>query len=87
MRALIGEDIELLTILGGGRGRAGWPVNATPGKWADGDHMIVNARDAMPRRSATLQTSNVLCPEYALKHVHAEEGVCEGLDKKTPVRE
>ncbi len=73
LRRLIGEDIDLVTILDPALGR----VKVDPGQIEQiVMNLAVNARDAMPQGGRlTLETANVeLDPAYARKHVGAQPG-------------
>jgi two-component system, cell cycle sensor histidine kinase and response regulator CckA len=73
LQRLLGEDIELRTLRGGGL----WPVRADPGKLEQVVmNLAVNARDAMPNGGTlTLETSNVrLDEDYARSHVEVAAG-------------
>jgi len=73
LRRLIGEDIDLVTILDPALGR----VKVDPGQIEQiVMNLAVNARDAMPQGGRlTLETANVeLDPAYARKHAGAQPG-------------
>ncbi|HEV8532448.1 MAG TPA: GAF domain-containing protein [Methylomirabilota bacterium] len=73
LRRLIGEDIDLVTVLGSALGH----VKADPGQIEQIImNLAVNARDAMPEGGRlTLETANVdLDAGYARKHVGARPG-------------
>jgi signal transduction histidine kinase len=73
LRRLIGEDIDLVTVLGSALGH----VKADPGQIEQIImNLAVNARDAMPEGGRlTLETANVdLDTDYARKHVGARPG-------------
>jgi signal transduction histidine kinase len=73
LRRLIGEDIDLVTVLGSALGH----VKADPGQIEQIImNLAVNARDAMPEGGRlTLETANVdLDTGYARKHVGARPG-------------
>ncbi|HEV7745398.1 MAG TPA: PAS domain S-box protein [Pyrinomonadaceae bacterium] len=73
LRRLIGEDIDLLTILEPGLGK----INADPGQIEQVVlNMVVNARDAMPLGGKiTIETSNVyLDNEYGRSHTAIRPG-------------
>jgi len=73
LRPLIGEDIDLVTVLDPALGR----VKVDPGQIEQiVMNLVVNARDAMPQGGRlTLETSNVeLDPAYARKHVGVQPG-------------
>jgi PAS domain S-box-containing protein len=94
LRRVIGEDIELVTVLGTGLGR----VKADPGQLEQVlMNLVVNARDAMPNGGTlTLETGNKeLDQEYAKTHMPTcpgsyvmlaitDTGV--GMDSKTLAR-
>ncbi len=68
LRRMIGEDIDLVTVLAPDLG----PVKVDPGQVEQIImNVAVNARDAMPRGGMlTIETSNVeLCEDYAQKHI------------------
>jgi PAS domain S-box-containing protein len=73
LRRVIGEDIELITLLGEDLGK----VNTDPGQIEQVIlNLAVNARDAMPEGGKIiLETDNVeLDEEYARSHVGAKPG-------------
>lgn len=73
LRRLIGEDIELITVLEESRGR----VKADPGQIEQVImNLVVNARDAMPRGGKlTIETANIELDElYSRKHMEVEPG-------------
>jgi PAS domain S-box-containing protein len=68
LQRLIGEDIELITVLSPDAG----PVEVDPGQVTQVImNLAVNARDAMPHGGKlTIETANVfLAPDYASQHV------------------
>ncbi|MBN1657803.1 MAG: PAS domain S-box protein [Anaerolineae bacterium] len=72
-RRVIGEDIQLVTVLAGDL----WPIEADPAKIDQViANLVVNARDAMPRGGAlTIETANVTFDQaYAEQHVEAQAG-------------
>jgi len=91
LRRLIGEDIELKTILDASLGR----VNVDPGQFEQVlMNLAVNARDAMPHGGGiTIETHNVdLDDSYARLHTSARSGPCVqivvsdtgcGMDRET----
>jgi two-component system, cell cycle sensor histidine kinase and response regulator CckA len=94
LRRVIGEDIELVTVLGTG---LGW-VKADPGQLEQVlMNLVVNARDAMPNGGTlTLETGNKeLDQEYAKTHLPTRPGsyvmlaitdTGVGMDSKTLAR-
>jgi PAS domain S-box-containing protein len=73
LKRLIGEDVELVTILGSGLGR----VKADPGQVEQVIiNLAVNARDAMPQGGQLIiETANVeLDEEYVRGHMGAKTG-------------
>jgi PAS domain S-box-containing protein len=73
LRRLIGEDIELVTVLEDVRGR----VKADPGQIEQVImNLVVNARDAMPRGGKlTIETANVeLDVHYIRHHMEVDPG-------------
>jgi PAS domain S-box-containing protein len=73
LRRLIGEDIELVTVLQNDLGR----VKADPGQVEQiVMNLIVNARDAMPNGGKiTIETANVRLDEgYRVNHAQVETG-------------
>jgi two-component system, cell cycle sensor histidine kinase and response regulator CckA len=94
LRRVIGEDIELVTVLGTGLGR----VKADPGQLEQVlMNLVVNARDAMPNGGTlTLETANKeLDQEYAKTHMPTRPGsyvmlaitdTGVGMDSKTLAR-
>ena len=73
LQRMIGEDIQLLTILSPGL----WPVKVDPGQIEQVImNLAVNARDAMPEGGRlTLETSNMnLDAEYARRHISVKPG-------------
>ncbi len=91
LQRLIGEDIQLLTVLDPEL----WPVKVDPGQIEQVImNLAVNARDAMPGGGKlTIETANVVLDEYyALRHVAVKPGPCVmlavtdngcGMDKET----
>jgi two-component system cell cycle sensor histidine kinase/response regulator CckA len=91
LQRLIGEDIQLLTVLDPEL----WPVKVDPGQIEQVImNLAVNARDAMlGGGKLTIETANVvLDEEYALRHVAVKPGPCVmlavtdngcGMDKET----
>jgi two-component system cell cycle sensor histidine kinase/response regulator CckA len=88
---LIGEDIQLNTVLDGDL----WPVRVDPGQIEQVlMNLAVNARDAMPHGGKlTIETTNVIHDEeYAREHVSVKPGLYVllavsdtglGMDKET----
>ncbi len=75
LQRLIGEDIQLLTVLDSGL----WPVKVDPGQIEQVImNLAVNARDAMPGGGKlTIETANVVLDEgYARRHVSVSPGPC-----------
>ncbi len=73
LRRLIGEDLELVTVLAPDLGR----VKADPGQLEQVImNLVINARDAMPAGGkCTIETSNVeLSGEYAMRHLNVKPG-------------
>ena len=91
LRRLIGEDIDIVTVLEDGL----WNVKADPGQIEQVVmNLAVNARDAMPGGGKiTIETSNVvLSEEYSQRHHPVTPGAYvmlaisdtgEGMDEKT----
>ena len=91
LQRLIGEDIQLLTILDPEL----WPVKVDPGQIEQVImNLAVNARDAMRGGGKlTIETANVVLDEnYARRHVSVKPGPCVmlavtdngcGMDKET----
>jgi PAS domain S-box-containing protein len=91
LQRLIGEDIQLLTVLDPEL----WSVKVDPGQIEQVImNLAVNARDAMPGGGKlTIETANVvLDEEYAVRHVAVKPGPCVmlavtdngcGMDKET----
>lgn len=91
LQRLIGEDIQLLTVLDPEL----WPVKVDPGQIEQVImNLAVNARDAMPGGGKlTIETANVILDEgYARRHVSVKPGPCvmlavtdtgSGMDKET----
>ena len=91
LRRLIGEDIELITVLEGSSGR----VKADPGQIEQVImNLVVNARDAMPRGGKlTIETADIELDDlYTRKHMEVEPGsyvmlaisdTGHGMDKET----
>jgi two-component system cell cycle sensor histidine kinase/response regulator CckA len=75
LQRLIGEDIQLLTILDPEL----WSVKVDPGQFEQVImNLAVNARDAMPGGGKlTIETANVVLDEdYARRHVSVKPGPC-----------
>ena len=75
LQRLIGEDIQLLTVLDPEL----WPVKVDPGQIEQVImNLAVNARDAMPGGGKlTIETANVVLDEdYARRHVSVKPGPC-----------
>ncbi len=73
LRRLIGEDIQLLTLLSPGL----WPVKVDPGQIEQVImNLVVNARDAMPSGGrVTIETANVnLDDAYSRRHISVRPG-------------
>jgi two-component system, cell cycle sensor histidine kinase and response regulator CckA len=73
IRRLIGEDIELVTIIN----HDIWTVRVDPGQMEQVlVNLVVNARDAMPRGGRlTLETANVILgEEYIIRHAQIVPG-------------
>ncbi|MCK4596644.1 PAS domain S-box protein, partial [bacterium] len=91
LRRVIGEDIELVTVLDPALGAA----KADPGQMGQIImNLVVNARDAMPQGGKlTIATANVdLDEEYVRQHTGAQPGSCvmltvsdtgDGMDEQT----
>ena len=91
LQRLIGEDIQLLTVLDPEL----WTVKVDPGQIEQVImNLAVNARDAMPGGGKlTIETANVILDEgYARRHVSVKPGPCVmlavtdngcGMDKET----
>jgi two-component system cell cycle sensor histidine kinase/response regulator CckA len=91
LQRLIGEDIQLLTVLDPQL----WPVKVDPGQIEQVImNLAVNARDAMRGGGKlTIETANVILDEdYARRHVSVKAGPCVmlavtdngcGMDKET----
>jgi CheY-like chemotaxis protein len=91
LQRLIGEDIQLLTVLDPEL----WPVKVDPGQIEQVImNLAVNARDAMPGGGKlTIETANVVLDEgYARRHVSVKPGPCvmvavtdngSGMDRET----
>ena len=94
LRRLIGEDIDLVTVLASDLER----VKADPGQIEQVlMNLVVNARDAMPRGGKlTIETANVyLDDEYARQHLPTQPGAYVmlaisdtgmGMDRETQTR-
>jgi two-component system, cell cycle sensor histidine kinase and response regulator CckA len=94
IRRLIGEDIDLVTVLKPGL----WNVQADPGQVEQVImNLIVNARDAMPKGGkVTIETSNVeLDDRYVRQHAVVKPGeyillsisdTGMGMDEETKIR-
>jgi len=75
LQRLIGEDIQLLTVLDPEL----WPLKVDPGQIEQVImNLAVNARDAMPGGGKlTIETANVVLDEdYARRHVSVKPGPC-----------
>jgi nitrogen-specific signal transduction histidine kinase/CheY-like chemotaxis protein len=73
LKRLIGEDIDLVTVLG----ESLWPVKADPGQLEQVLlNLAVNARDAMPKGGMlTIETANVeMDKSYAQRHFPLSPG-------------
>jgi PAS domain S-box-containing protein len=73
LKRLIGEDVELVTVLG----ESLWPIKADPGQLEQVLlNLVVNARDAMPSGGVlTLETANVeMDSSFARSHFPTEPG-------------